>query len=213
MGEVYRARDTRLGRTVALKVLSAELASQAGARERLDREARAISALTHPNICTLFDVGHHDGNDYLVMELVDGVTLAARLAAGPLPLDEAARIAAQVAGALATAHERGIVHRDLKPGNIMLTKAGADRSGTPQVKLLDFGLAKLTGPDAGDVLASSVATRDAHREGHDCRHAPACAGTASARSQRSVLPGAVLYDGHWPARIPAGDSATAVMAT
>jgi len=114
-----------------------------------------------PNICTLFDVGHQDGTDYLVMEYLEGTTLADRLALGPLPLDEARRIAAQVACALAMAHERGIVHRDLKPGNIMLTKGGVDRPGASQVKLLDFGLAKLREPDTEDALRSSVATRQA----------------------------------------------------
>ena len=219
MGEVYRAKDTRLGRTVAVKVLSAELASQAGARERLDREAKAISALTHPNICTLFDVGHHDGNDYLVMELVEGVTLAERLAAGPLPLDEAARIAAQVAGALATAHERGIVHRDLKPGNIMLTKAGADRSGAPQVKLLDFGLAKLREPDAGNVLAPSVATRQTlTAQGTIVGTLPYMAPeqmsgqSADARSDLFSF-GAVLYEMVTGRRAFGGDTPTAVMAS
>jgi serine/threonine protein kinase len=159
MGEVYRAKDTRLGRAVAVKVLPAEVASQAGVRERLEREAKSISALTHPNICTLFDVGHQDGTDYLVREFLEGPTLADRLDAGPLPLDEARRIAAQIAAALEAAHEQSIVHRDLKPGNSMRTKGGADWPGASQVNLLDFGLAKLPEPEIGHAPTSSLTTR------------------------------------------------------
>jgi serine/threonine protein kinase len=138
MGEVYRARDTRLDRTVAVKILSPTLAADPQFCERFDREARAISQLTHPSICTLYDVGKHDGTAFLVMELLDGETLANRLKKGALPLGEALTIAMQIADALDAAHRRGIVHRDLKPGNMMLTKGGA--------KLLDFGLAKTTAP-------------------------------------------------------------------
>jgi len=134
MGEVYRARDSRLGRTVAVKVVRGEY------NERFEREARAISALNHPHICTLHDVGSQDGVNYLVMELVDGETLADRLHKGPLPQDQALRIAIEMVGALETAHRKGITHRDLKPGNIMLTKSG--------VKLLDFGLAKFVAAPA-----------------------------------------------------------------
>jgi eukaryotic-like serine/threonine-protein kinase len=134
MGEVYRARDTRLDRTVALKVLPQHVSATSSARDRFEREARAISSLNHPNICTLFDVGSHDGTEYLVMELIDGESLSNRLAKGPLPLDAVLRIGAAIAGALAKAHRSGIIHRDLKPGNIMLTKTGP--------KLLDFGLAR-----------------------------------------------------------------------
>jgi len=134
MGEVYRARDSRLDRDVAIKVLPSHLSSNATLRERFEREARAISRLNHPHVCTLYDVGHQDGVDYLVMEYLEGETLADALGRGPLPLRQALRIAVDVAGALDTAHRLGIVHRDLKPGNIMLTKSGA--------KVLDFGLAK-----------------------------------------------------------------------
>jgi serine/threonine-protein kinase len=144
MGEVYEARDTRLDRTVAVKILPAALAGDPQFRERFDREARAISQLTHAHICTLYDVGEQDGTAYLVMELLEGETLADRLKQGALPLDEALKIAIQIADALSSAHRHGIVHRDLKPGNVMLTKAGA--------KLLDFGLAKASGspiPGAG----------------------------------------------------------------
>jgi serine/threonine protein kinase len=135
MGEVYKAKDTRLDRSVAIKVLSTQIADNADLRQRFDREAKAISSLNHPNICTLHDVGHQDGIDYLVMEYLDGETLASRLTKGALPGPELLTIAIQVADALDKAHRQGLVHRDLKPGNIMLTKGGA--------KLMDFGLAKL----------------------------------------------------------------------
>ena len=138
MGEVYKARDTRLDRTVAIKILPEALAADPQFRERFDREARAISQLDHPHICALYDVGEQDGTAYLVMQYLEGETLADRLAKGALPLDQALRIAIEIAVALDKAHRAGIVHRDLKPGNIMLTKAGA--------KLLDFGLAKSRAP-------------------------------------------------------------------
>jgi Tol biopolymer transport system component len=134
MGEVYRARDTRLDRTVAIKVLASHLSSSPELKQRMEREARAISSLNHPHICHLYDIGSQDGTDYLVMEFLDGQTLAERLRKGALPLDELLKVGIEVAEALETAHRAGIVHRDLKPGNIMLTKAGA--------KLMDFGLAK-----------------------------------------------------------------------
>ena len=134
MGEVYRARDTRLERTVAIKILPAQFSSDPVRKQRFEREAKTISSLNHPHICTLHDIGHQDGIDYLVMECVEGKTLAKRLEKGPLPLDQVLKFGAQIADALDKAHRSGIVHRDLKPGNIMLTPAGA--------KLLDFGLAK-----------------------------------------------------------------------
>ena len=135
MGEVYQARDTRLDRTVAIKVLPEHVAADPDLKQRFEREARTVAALNHPHICTLHDIGSQDGIDFLVMEYLDGETLAERLEKGALPLDQAFQIAIQIADALDKAHRQGIVHRDLKPGNIMLTKAGA--------KLLDFGLAKL----------------------------------------------------------------------
>ena len=134
MGEVYRALDTRLDRTVAIKVLSASMAITPESRERFHREARAISSLSHPHICALYDVGHHDGVDYLVMEYLEGKTVAERLARGAIPLDQLLRYGIQIAEALDKAHKAGIVHRDLKPANVLITKSGA--------KLLDFGLAK-----------------------------------------------------------------------
>ena len=141
MGEVYRARDVRLDRTVAIKVLVSHLSSSLELKQRMDREARAISALNHPHICQLYDIGSQDGTDYLVMEFLQGETLAERLRKGPLPLLEVLKIAIAIADALTVAHRQGIVHRDLKPGNIMLTRAGA--------KLMDFGLAKATSPTLG----------------------------------------------------------------
>jgi Tol biopolymer transport system component len=147
MGEVYRARDTRLDRTVAIKVLSDGLAGDPQFRERFAREARAISSLEHPNICTLYDVGEQDGTAYLVMQYLEGETLSDRLSRGELPVQDAVQIAVQIAGALDAAHRAGVVHRDLKPGNIMLTKGGA--------KLLDFGLAKVARPAVS--IAGSMA--------------------------------------------------------
>jgi eukaryotic-like serine/threonine-protein kinase len=134
MGEVYRAKDTRLDRTVAIKVLPSHLSSDPELKQRMEREAKAISALQHANICTLYDIGAQDGTDFLVMEYLEGQTLAERLAKGPLPLDQVLKIGTEIAQALEKAHQQGIIHRDLKPANIMLTKAGA--------KLMDFGLAK-----------------------------------------------------------------------
>ncbi len=141
MGEVYRARDTRLGRDVAIKVLPASFTADAGAKARFEREAKTISGLNHPHICVLYDVGHQDGADFLVMECVEGETLAKRLEKGPLPLELVVKFGAQIAEALDKAHRNGIVHRDLKPGNLMLTATGA--------KLLDFGLAKAVAPLGG----------------------------------------------------------------
>ena len=137
MGEVYRARDTRLDRTVAIKVLPEQFSQNPDLKQRFEREARAISSLNHPHICTLHDVGHQDGVDYLVMEYLEGESLAARLMKGPLPVEQVLKTGTEIADALEKAHRQGIVHRDLKPGNIMLTKSGA--------KLLDFGLAKPQG--------------------------------------------------------------------
>ncbi len=166
MGEVYRARDTRLDRTVAIKILPAHLSSNPEAKQRFDREARAISSLNHPNICTLYDVGHQDGMDYLVMEFLEGETLATRLAKGPLLPEQVLKYGIEICEGLEKAHKTGVIHRDLKPGNVMLTKTGA--------KLMDFGLAKavtgappasgltatLDGAYAGGASAGARATHD-----------------------------------------------------
>ena len=146
MGEVYRARDTRLDRTVAVKILPSHLSDNPEAKQRFDREARAISSLNHPNICTLYDVGHQDGTDYLVMEFLEGDTLAQRLRKGPLPLVQVLKVGSEICEGLEKAHRSGVMHRDLKPGNVMLTKTGA--------KLMDFGLAKAV--PAGTPPSSSL---------------------------------------------------------
>jgi len=150
MGEVYKARDTRLDRIVAIKVLPAHLADRADLRERFEREARTIASLNHPHICTLYDIGHQDGTDFLVMEYLEGETLAQRLLKGPLPLEQVMQYAVEIADALDKAHRKGITHRDLKPGNIMVSKAGT--------KLLDFGLAKLRQEAAPPVRFSELPT-------------------------------------------------------
>jgi serine/threonine protein kinase/Tol biopolymer transport system component len=151
MGEVYRARDTRLERTVAIKILPAQFSSDPVRKQRFEREAKTISKLNHPYICVLYDVGHQDGMDYLVMECVEGETLAKRLEKGPLQLDQVLKYGEQIADALDKAHRSGVVHRDLKPGNIMLTPTGA--------KLLDFGLAKPVAPLASVATLTGAVTQ------------------------------------------------------
>ena len=150
MGEVYRARDTRLDRIVAIKILPAHLSHNAEAKQRFDREARAISSLNHPNICTLYDVGHQDGIDYLVMEFLEGETLADRLVRGPLSPEQVLKYGIEICEGLEKAHKTGVIHRDLKPGNVMLTKTGA--------KLMDFGLAKATAASAPPPVSSLTMT-------------------------------------------------------
>jgi hypothetical protein len=159
MGEVYRAHDPRLGRDVAIKVLPPHLAATPEIRARFEREARTISQLNHPHICTLHDVGHQEGVDYLVMELLEGETLAHRLERGPLPVAEVLTLGVQIADALDRAHRAGVVHRDLKPGNLFLTKGGA--------KLMDFGLARAQGlaPVAGALTESPTVSRPLTAEG------------------------------------------------
>jgi serine/threonine protein kinase len=179
MGEVYRARDTRLGRDVAIKVLPAHLSSNPDLRQRMEREAKAISSLNHPHICTLHDVGSQDGVDFLVMELLEGETLADRLQRGALPLDEALKIGVQIADALDKAHARGFVHRDLKPANIMLTKNGP--------KLMDFGLAKpapgLSSASGAGSLTPSTPTMSM----------AALSGSASPLTQKGTFVGTFQY--------------------
>ena len=153
MGEVYRARDARLARTVAIKVLPASIITTATLRARFEREARAVAALSHPNICAIYDVGSDAGTEYLVMEYLEGETLADRIVRGPLPINLVLRYGMQIADALNQAHRAGITHRDLKPGNIMITSAGA--------KLLDFGLAQTINEQPGDSDQSDAATHAA----------------------------------------------------
>ncbi len=154
MGEVYRARDLRLERDVAIKVLPESLSSDPSRKQRLEREAKSISKLSHPHVCALYDIGYQDGAAFLVMELVEGETLDHRLKKGPLPPEQTIRLAAQIAAGLGKAHQLGIVHRDLKPGNVMLTRNGA--------KLLDFGLAKHFEPVLGDAHSSGVTIEKAN---------------------------------------------------
>ncbi|MGE5233017.1 MAG: protein kinase domain-containing protein, partial [Acidobacteriota bacterium] len=149
MGEVYRARDTKLNREVAVKVLPAAISQDADALARFEREARAVAALNHPNILSIFDFGTHDGTAYAVMELLEGKTLRQQLEGGPLAPRRAIEIAIQIARGLAAAHGKGVVHRDLKPENVFLTDDG-------RVKILDFGLAKQFGPAAAETIASAT---------------------------------------------------------
>jgi len=158
MGEVYRARDTRLDRTVAIKVLPRHRSTAPEVRQRFEREAKTISRLSHPHICALYDVGREAETDYLVMEYLEGQSLADRLAKGPLPLEQSLRCGIEIADALDKAHRQGIVHRDLKPANVMLTRSG--------VKLLDFGLAKAMEPAAPSAGVTALPTRaDLTQEG------------------------------------------------
>jgi serine/threonine protein kinase len=202
MGEVYRATDTRLERTVAIKVLASHLSTSPELKQRFVREAKAISSLNHPRICTLHDVGHQEGIDFLVMEYLDGEPLSERLKKGPLPLKETLQIGMDICEALAMAHAAGIVHRDLKPGNIMLTRTGA--------KLMDFGLAKATAAagnaGSGAPLLSAAHTMSGASPLSPLTTAGAVVGTiqymspeqiegkeADARSDLFAL-GAVLYE-------------------
>src|ERR1700747_2804821 len=148
MGDVYRAKDTRLERTVAIKILPAQFSADPVRKQRFEREAKTISSLNHPHICVLYDIGHQGGTDYLVMECVEGETLAKRLEKGPLPLEQVLKYGMQIADALDKAHRCGVVHRDLKPGTIMLTATGA--------KLLDFGLAKAATPLSSGVTPTAA---------------------------------------------------------
>ncbi len=210
MGEVWRALDSRLGREVALKVLRGDRHEDPDLRARFEREARMVATLAHPNICTLFDVGEHDGRHFLVMEYLEGETLADRLARGPLPVRDAVTIARQIAGALAAAHERGIIHRDLKPANVMLTRAGA--------KLLDFGLARLHAASHQlDATLAATATASVALPGTLVGTLPYMAPEqlegkpADARADLWAF-GAVLFEMISGRRAFAGDSAAAVLA-
>ena len=176
MGEVYRALDTRLDRTVAIKILPSHLSDDAMRRQRFEREAKAVSSLNHPHICTLYDIGRQDGVDFIVMEYVEGVTLAARLEKGPLPTAEVLEYGIQLASALDKAHRNGVTHRDLKPGNIMLTKSGT--------KLLDFGLAKAAPPLAAGATGATLT--NAAAQAHPVTREGAVVGTVPYMSPEQV---------------------------
>ncbi len=178
MGEVYRARDTRLGRDVALKVLPEHLSDNVDLKQRFEREAKAISSLNHPHICTLYDVGSQDGTDFLVMEYLEGETLADRLVKGALKIDEALKVGIEIADALDKAHRQGMVHRDLKPGNIMLTRTGA--------KLMDFGLAKPT-------LAAATGATGAINSNTPTVSVRSLAAPASPLTQKGTVVGTFQY--------------------
>jgi serine/threonine protein kinase len=216
MGEVYRARDTRLDRTVAVKILPAHLSDNPEAKQRFDREARAISSLNHPNICTLHDVGHQDGIDFLVMECLEGETLADRLRKGPLPLDQVFRYGIEICDGLEKAHRSGVIHRDLKPGNIMLTKTGA--------KLMDFGLAKASVANPAVPTSNLSVTMSTPIGSHPLTQQGTVVGTfqymspeqvegkeADDRSDIFAL-GAVLYEMSTGKRAFEGKTAASVMA-
>ncbi|HEY1213316.1 MAG TPA: serine/threonine-protein kinase, partial [Bryobacteraceae bacterium] len=184
MGEVYRARDTRLGRTVAIKILRQP---DTVARAHFEQEARAICSLNHPFICNLYDVGQQDGLDYLVMEFIEGEVLAAILKRAPLPYDTVLLIATRIADALAAAHARGIVHRDLKPGNIMVTRSG--------VKLLDFGLAKTVVPQSSTETTQIGITQENGISGTVHYMAPEVIEGRRADTRSDIFAfGAVLYE-------------------
>jgi len=193
MGEVYRARDTRLDRIVAVKILPSHLSDNPDARQRFEREARAISSLSHPHICHLYDVGSQDGTDFLVMEYLDGETLAARLVKGSLPTEQVLQYGIDVADALDTAHRRGIVHRDVKPGNIFVTVHG-------ECKVLDFGLAKLeqeVGPEAATVaiVSQQLLTSPGTAIGTVCYMSPEQARGENLDARTDIFSlGAVLYE-------------------
>jgi serine/threonine protein kinase len=175
MGEVYRARDTRLDRIVAIKILSRDLSASPEAQRRFEREAKALSEVSHPHICAVYDVGVEGETHYVVMEYLEGDTLASRLTKGALPLSETLRIGGQVAEALATIHRRGIVHRDVKPSNVMLTKSGA--------KLLDFGLARVMSAPAASSSTDTLTTPSMWRPAPSRRSV--CPGRCSAPGSRS----------------------------
>ena len=207
MGEVFRARDTRLDRTVAIKILPAEFASNAQLKIRFEREAKAISQISHPHICALYDVGHADGVEYLILEFLEGETLAERIARGPLPIADVLRFGCQIAAALACAHRAGIVHRDLKPGNVMITKGGA--------KLLDFGLARSASTFAAptDATQQKPLTQEGTVLGTFLYMSPEqlAAEEVDARSDIFAL-GAVLYEMLTGVRAFEGKSRTSIIA-
>jgi len=197
MGEVYRATDTSLKRTVALKVLPASVAGDADRLARFQREAEVLAALNHPNIAGIFGIEASTDIRALVMEFVEGPTLADRIAAGPLPFDEALPIAAQIAEALEAAHERGIIHRDLKPANVKVRPDGT-------VKVLDFGLAKALDPDVGRGFSRAEPGLEGAAPGDRVLHVARTSTRAAGRSTRRHLGIRLraLRDAHREARVP-----------
>jgi len=205
MGEVYRAKDTRLDRTVAVKILLGHVADRTDARERFEREARAVSSLNHPNICTLYDVGTHDGLAYLVMEHLEGETLATRLEKGALSADQTISIAIEIASAMRAVEGGGVVHRDLKPGNILVTKSG--------VKLLDFGLAKMESAIAALPEQADTLTQEGVITGTLQYMAPEQLEGQKADARADIFAfGAVLYEMVSGRRAFEGSSAASVIA-
>src|ERR1035441_8796615 len=191
MGEVYRARDTRLGRDVALKILPDSFAREADRLRRFEQEARAVAALNHPNILAIHDIGQHEGSPFLVSELIEGESLRAALDRGALPQRKTIEYGVQIAHGLAAAHEKGIVHRDLKPENVFITKDG-------RIKILDFGLAKLaqtTGSDPDEVTLSSERTAPGVVMGTASYMAPEQVRGEAADPRTDIFAfGAVLYE-------------------
>ena len=209
MGEVYKARDTRLRRTVALKTIGAQLEADPAARNRLVHEARAVAALNHPHICALHDVGESNGQDFLVMEFLEGQTLQERLSRGSLPLNEWLDIAIQIASALAAAHRANIVHRDLKPSNVMLTRGG--------VKLLDFGIARqqhAAVAGAGDTVTATLTTQQPQFAGTLPYMAPEQLEGRAVDARTDIFAfGAVLYEMATGRRAFDGGSSAAIIAS
>jgi len=188
MGEVYKARDPRLDRDVAIKVLTPALAADPRFKERFEREARVVASLNHPHICTLHDIGAHEGATFLVMEYLEGETLAARLARGRVPFETALTWAAQVADALAQAHARGVVHRDLKPANLFVVEPGS-------IKVLDFGLARIAGAAAATLAPTMAATEAGMAVGTVAYMSPEQARGDAIDARSDIFSfGAVLYE-------------------
>jgi len=214
MGEVYRAKDTRLDRDVAIKVLPSNLTASTELKQRFEREAKSISQLSHPNICTLHDIGNENGIDFLVMEYLDGESLAHHLKRGRLPVEDVLRFGMEIASALDKAHHAGIVHRDLKPGNIMITKSGT--------KLLDFGLAKhapgqsglSTAPDAATVTGQEPLTSKGTLVGTFQYMAPEQLEGKDADARTDIFAfGAVLYEMATGCRAFEGSSRASLIAS
>ncbi len=185
MGVVYRARDAKLGRDVAIKMLPEDVAADSERLARFEREARMLAALNHPNIATVYGFEQADATHFLTMEVVEGATLADRIERGPIPLEQALPLFVQIAEGLEAAHAKGIIHRDLKPANIKIEAGGGSGTRPGAVKILDFGLAKALAPSEGAVARGRcIALTDAHAPGHDARRDPRHGGVHVARAGR-----------------------------